>query len=130
MAKNLTNITKSINKWIKQYDDVKFYKVKPPTKAGFRYYAGITRDNDYNWKKQADENTKNGKKYIKVSDAIKKAEDLILAHYEESLLRGGNHLTGVIFLLKTTFQYREKAAESAQTVNIVISTENEGQNEI
>ncbi len=115
---------------MRQYDNPTFYKTKPPTKAGLRYYTGITRDNVYNWKKQATENDKNGKKYVKVSDAIKKAEDLILAYYEERLVKGGNHIAGTIFLLKTTFQYREKAQESAQTVDIVISTENEGNNEI
>ncbi len=115
---------------MRQYDNPAFYKIKPPTKAGLRYFTGITRDNVYNWKKQATEDTKTGKKYIKVSDAIKKAEDLILAYYEERLIKGGNHIGGTIFLLKTTFQYREKEQESAQTVNIVISTDNEGNNEI
>ncbi len=112
--------TVKLNKWTDTYKKMspQQLRVVPPTKAGLRH------DNSFTYSQLR--HYKNNSLDFRV--ALEKAETLIAAYYERSLLRGGNHLTGVIFLLKTTFHYRDNDKNESQAVNITISLDNKGDN--
>ncbi len=125
-AKDLNKLIKNINKWNKQYTSEEYTKEHPPTKAGFFHFTGITCDDVYNYKLREGQGKE---KYKKINDAIKKSFNFIGSFYEEQLLKNKN-VIGAIFLLKTTFGYRETDKDQSQTVNIVISDKNEGPNKL
>ncbi len=112
------------NAWVERYCKLSDVEIKkcPPTKAGFRHDNSFTYDQLQKYKQND--------KTFRV--AYEKAETLIAAYYERSLLRGGNHLSGVMFLLKTTFHYRENDKSDNQQVNITLdlSSAAKGDNEI
>ncbi len=109
-----------LNKWTISYTKMSplQQRVSPPTKAGLRHDNGLTFSQLGHYKKESEA----------FRIALEKAHTMIAAYYERSLLRGGNHLTGVIFLLKTTFHYRENEKGDTQPVSINISLDNKGNN--
>ncbi len=119
-SKKAALITKWTNRYIKM--DRAELRENPPTKAALRLDVGITTDVIARYNKDP-------LKHAAFVSAYKKATDFIVAYYERSLLRGGNHLTGVIFLLKTTCGYREQKQDEAQVVNITLDLTGSGKDD-
>ncbi len=117
-------VANDINAWLKQYEEIPRLTIeKRPTKKRLYYECNYSSSNASDWLAQP-------KKYKAFSKAHKKAVAFIGMELESLVLSGGKEMIGAIFLLKTTFHYTDNKPVDNQTVNVLISSSNEGGNKL
>ncbi len=117
-------VANDINAWLEQYETIpRLVFDKRPTKKRLFYECSYSSSNAHDWLAQP-------KKYKAFNKAHKKAVAFIGMELENLVLSGGKEMIGAIFLLKTTFHYSDNKPVDNQTVNVLISSSNEGGNKI